>query len=156
MDVTAVTVPRSFFPLVLGACLIATLLLGTEYSLLAAPTLVLWGFFLALDFRSTWKIYRRDPDRFSEKESNEAFVFLYEKLGFKAAVPPFLLFCEVPVLLFISLYGAPIFTEALPVDPSPHACVASASTCLALAHLDAWRKNNRFVLSKKAEGGKDE
>jgi len=52
-----------------------------------------------------------DPGSFPENESNVLFVAFYKKLGFRGAVAAFLALGEIPRLVFIGLFLAPLVGE---------------------------------------------
>lgn len=115
---------------------------------LAPLLLTLWVAVVYLDVRSTWRIYRFEPEKFSNIESNVFFVALYERLGFKKSVPAFLALVEIPRFVFIALFLAPLVGAALSLNVSYFTGVGVAAAAQGYAHLYGWRANKRWLANR--------
>lgn len=123
--------------------------LGTFSPYLVPLFLAFWLAAFSMDVHSTWRVYRLEPEKFAENESNAFFVALYKKLGFKGSIPAFFVLVELPRFVLIALVCAPLVGASLSLSTSPFVGLGVAAAAQGYAHLDGWRVNSCFVAAKK-------
>lgn len=138
----------------LDLILVAGVVLGIQCLASAPPLLAIaflasWPVGAYLDLSSTRRIYRMDPQNFSENELNRVIAGLVSRFGFLRGIALYIFLWEIPMFIFISFFILKFVTPYFSPTGEIALQAGGAAMGMACVHLTAWYQNKKYLESQE-------